>query len=342
LSQRIPPHERTFLYELSEERKRSLVHLPSTEKNEMPKSHTSSSAAGTRSIVAIPKDSPTLRAYLANMGQLERQLLNEAIIARGIELLGTESEPRNNPLTITAARALLPETLQREIRLRARNLAWQSLVPEETMARNPLPEAVRISDTIAHLQEELQDKASLAQHAQNDFVATKMRERANASPQLKSEAGSRQTRETRKQFQQEVIASLSAAEARQWKGLESFAWQRREDVYRAFALLDAQFQELELTRVEKLPQENLRHIPPMPPQGLSRNEMRVRQERNVDPSHQHRTLLTQFSSESSEPIWHFDSLQEVLRQKINNLPSGTANHTIDLPPKTQDQITVER
>lgn len=112
---------------------------------------------------------------MANMGSIERQLLNEALIERGIEFEKTASGQTGDRLTITEARALLPESQRREIRLRARNLAWQNLVPEETFDRNPLPEVVRISETIAHIQEHLQERASVAQAARNDFIAERVR-----------------------------------------------------------------------------------------------------------------------------------------------------------------------
>src|SRR5262249_57397512 len=101
----------------------------------------------------------SLREYLMRMGQIERRLLNQEVSRFKIS---ANVDGDRDSLTIAEARSLLPEQTAREIRLRARNLAWERLAPAEVFERDPLQEAMRISDTIAHIQEHLQERASIA------------------------------------------------------------------------------------------------------------------------------------------------------------------------------------
>jgi hypothetical protein len=211
---------------------------------------------------------------MANMGRIERQLLNEAV-NRLILRPGGEQ----NDLTITEARNLIPEKARDELRLRARNLAWQSLVPDAVFEREPMPEALRISETIAHIQEHLQDRASVAQAARDDFVAEKV---YLAEEQLKDgRAASGTTGVDRKQFVQTVT------DARRLAALERYATQTREDVYRGFEILDAQFRDLEQTRA---------HV--------------VKQVQEIEVSHLDEVVQT-------DQQWHFDSLREILNGEMN-------------------------
>ncbi len=148
LNQRIPPHERAYLFELCKERKKGLQRTPQNDRVEIVNPGEKDNAPfAERGFGIAPRESHSFREYMANMGRIERQLLNEAV-SRLIPLPDQE----RNDLTITEARNLLPEKTRNEIRLRARNLAWQSLVPEEVFEREPMPEVLRISETIAHIQ----------------------------------------------------------------------------------------------------------------------------------------------------------------------------------------------
>ncbi len=242
LHQQIPPHERTYLFELCEERKKNLQRESRTDRADVvgPVEKADGQSPG-RAFGAAPKESRSFREYMSHMGRIERQLLNEAV-----SRLATRPDHEQNNLTITEARNLAPEKMRDEIRLRARNLAWQNLTPEEVFAREPLPEALRISETIAHIQEHLQNRASIAQATRNDFIAEKVRlaeERANdeRAPLHTTEKG-------RKQFVQSAIDSLSPTDARRLAELERYAAQTREDVYRGFEAIDAQRRDLELAR----------------------------------------------------------------------------------------------
>lgn len=116
LNQRIPPHERTYLYELCEGRKRELARSPSARQPEMGRGDGFAKPPATRAFGAIPKENRTFREYMANMGAIERRLLNKALTERKVEFGKTASGRTGDGLTITEARALLPEPQQREIR----------------------------------------------------------------------------------------------------------------------------------------------------------------------------------------------------------------------------------
>ncbi|HMV46651.1 MAG TPA: hypothetical protein PKD31_02690, partial [Blastocatellia bacterium] len=216
LSQRLPPHERAFLYEHSEARKHSFTRSTTTERGFVEQEFNPSSQDPTaRAFGAAPKQSPTFRAYLASMGHIERALLNEALQARGVSIDRTAAQPDQRGFSITEARQLLPTALQKEIRLRARNEAWQNLIPTEVFERNPAPAALRVSETIAHIQEHLQERASLAQTARDAFVSEQAKLAGNNG-----------------------LPSNNAATARQLKELNQYAAATREEVYRAFENLD--------------------------------------------------------------------------------------------------------
>lgn len=306
LGQRIPPHERTYLYELSEERKRELIRLPSVRQSEIARDQNKiAEPASTRAFGAMPRENHAFREYMASMGRIERQLLNEALIERGIEFARLDSQQRENSLTITEARALLPESLQREIRLRARNQAWQSLVPEEAFDRNPLPEAARISDTIAHIQEHLQERASIAQTVRNDFIG----------------------------------------DGRRLAELDRYAAQMREDVYRAFELLDVQRRELELVRArnggQNQKEEVLDRVTQFRPEIVKTTESvrlpaPLRQQISISDAELQTEHVDLRSKEaistsvsmyvSSDQEWRFDSLREVLNVEMSKLQSEDSGH----------------
>lgn len=175
----------------------------------------------------MPKENQTFREYLANMGSVERQLLNQALIDRGIEL-GEEAGKSN--ATITEARALLPESLQREIRLRARNQAWQSLAPEEAFDRKPSPKAARISDAIAHIRENLQERASIARATRNDFMIEQVRLHES---RIREREGGDILPRIFLEDQERVAQRLAPAAAHRLAELDRYADETREDVYRA-------------------------------------------------------------------------------------------------------------
>lgn len=363
LSQRIAPHERTYIYELSEERKRDSLRLPSAERSEAVRDSNPAKLSVSRPFGVGPRENQTFREYMASMGRIERQLLNEALIDRGTGVERGDSELTGNRLTITEARALLPESRQREIRLRARNLAWQSLVPEEAFDRNPLPEAVRISDTVAYIQEHLQERASIALAARNDFIAERIRSRGIDLGEPKTDKASIQvTPEGREQFVRSVLDSLNSTDARRLAEIDHYAAQTREDVYRAFELLDVQRRDLELVRAHDHPRVHeadiSRHIlqsqserfaaaetelslampfdkwTPVVAAELQKEKAEIQ---SVESAPAVSTLRVQ-----SNQVWHFDSLNEVLKIEVGRPQSETHWRVVEPSPHADHEIVQER
>lgn len=229
--QSLPPHERTFLYELSEQRKLALSRALLAEREPITAVEKETFSTTGRSFGVVPRESASFREYLAAMGQLERQLLNEEVRREGRVTNRQLAE-----LTITEARTLLPEQTQKEIRLRASKLAWESLAPEEVFEHDPSPEALRISETIATLQEQLQERARTAQTVRDGFVLV---------PSPKTDL----------RFSP---ASRPIVESRKLTALESYAAQTREALYRGFELLDEQRATFALQRADERRAEAVR------------------------------------------------------------------------------------
>lgn len=336
LNLRLPPHERAYLVEVTETRKQLLAKAPGVEHDQTYRSPEALNAAAEgRAFGKAPKESESFRTYLASMGQIERRLLNEAVSKlRSPEQL-TQAEREDVTLTITEARQLLPPATQREIRLRARNQAWESLVPPEVLGRDPSPEALRTSDMIAHIQEQLQERASLAQQARNDFISERLRpveERLRAAREIPPHQPLHATAEERGQFTQTVLNQLPHGDAQRLAELERFAVQTREEVYRGFETLDAQRRALEWARLqsetreprdgdlhkaETVLTERLSDIADAklsttfsPPRALA-IEQQERNERKTDKA-ESVFAATPSIFVQTEKEWHYDSLRDVL------------------------------
>lgn len=175
LHESLAPHERNYLFERVQERKRVLARPNTPERNagEPPEARTQTSATG-RAFGQIPVASGAYRDYMATMGAIERQLLNEAVRRRETGSRAGRTDREGQLLSITEARVLLPPEERLELRNRARNLAWESVVPPEVFARNPSPAALRLSDAIAQVQEQLQERARIAHTARERFVQAQL------------------------------------------------------------------------------------------------------------------------------------------------------------------------
>ncbi len=318
---RIPPHERTYLFEITESRKQSLqkMHEPSRPRD--------LSSQPKRALGAMPRESQSLREYLTSMGWIERQLLNEAVGRLKLNIIAKEDR---DGLTIAEARSLLPAETAREIRARARNLAWEQIAPAESFERNPSREALRISDTIAHIQEDLQEKARLAQNARNEFVAGKVRDAEQGGMRLE-----RMKEGGREPFVESVIARLSPEEAKKLAALDRYSAETREAVYRGFEVIDAERRALELSRAQSEDRQPVRFAPLpsieiQPPNGAF-NFTRANQFEPQMPAHalasaERRGRADDFQRDrpetnfpqsyvDSDREWQFDSLRDLLKPK---------------------------
>ena len=227
----------------------------------------------------------------------------------------------------------MPTETAREIRSRARNLAWERIAPAESFDRNASQEAIRISDTIAHIQEDLQEKARLAQSARNEFVAEKAHdaEQGKASIELTS-------REDRETFVQSVIASLPPEEAKKLAALDRYAAETREAIYRGFEAVDAERHALELSRAQSEPRQDeslgtLRSLeiqsPNSPVYFTRPNQFEPRIPTHAQASAEQRDRAGDFQRDrpetnfpqgyvDSDREWHFDGLRDVLKSERVN------------------------
>jgi hypothetical protein len=174
LHESLAPHERNYLFDRMQERKQTLVRsaLPGQRMgaDDAARDANTVLAATNRAFGQLPGASGAYRDYMAAMGTVERQLLNEAVRRRGITAGDERLVGELRPLSITEARAMLPVQEQTELRRRARNLAWEFVAPPEVFARNPSPAALRLSDAIAYTQEHLQERARTAHAAREQFI----------------------------------------------------------------------------------------------------------------------------------------------------------------------------
>ncbi|MCI0389232.1 MAG: hypothetical protein MOB07_10790 [Acidobacteria bacterium] len=345
----IPPHERTYLFEITESRKRAFqkTHGLDQQKQE----HLSQPK---RAFGAMPRESQSLREYLMNMGRIERRLLNEEVGRLRLNVVAKEDR---NGLTITEARSLLPAETAREIRTRARNLAWEQIAPTESFERNPSPEAIRISDTIAHIQEDLQEKARLAQNARNEFVAGMVRdaERRKTNVDLAN-------REDREKFVQSVIANLPSEDASRLATLDRYAAETREAVYQGFEAIDIERRTLELSRTQSkdrpaegvdalrtieapLPNGQLYFLPPdqveprKPAHGLASAE---RRDRTDDFPRDRSVTNFQPGYVGDDREWHFDSLRDVRLIMRFNGDDTTDRYGMQLNDREDQDRTIDR
>jgi hypothetical protein len=135
LSQRIPPHERSYLFEISEARKAALSKAPHPDHVE------SATFAGRedgqpagRAFGNAPRESRAFQEFMPHMGGIERRLLNEAVSRMNPQKI---HEP--NKLSITEARNLLPGKMCDEIRLHARDQAGKAWFQQKCLIETPRP-----------------------------------------------------------------------------------------------------------------------------------------------------------------------------------------------------------
>ncbi|MGH9937808.1 MAG: hypothetical protein ACREAM_16295, partial [Blastocatellia bacterium] len=229
--ERLPPHERTFLVERIEEKKQSITHSQTPQRDPAGAPPHSIRPSAARPFASIPRESASYREYMASMGAIESRLLNEAVRQRQKDSGHIVITKEGNPLSITEARALLPQEEQVRIREQARNLAWEQLAPPEVFASQPEPAALRLSDGVAHLQEETQQRARLAHQALDEFVREKVGSNGRNDP---SSA--------------DTLSKLEPADVQKLRALQDYAAKTREELYRGFESLDGLRRELEKPR----------------------------------------------------------------------------------------------
>ncbi len=150
----------------------------------------------------------------------------------------------------------MPEQTTRAIRSRARDLAWERIAPKDVFESKPLPEAIRISDTISQIQENLQERARIAQNARDEFLVAKIRDaelRHGDREGVVNDFSFHEPKEERDRFAQAVIANLSSEDAQKLVALDLYVAQTREEVYRGFEAIDIQRRDLEMALDKSAP-----------------------------------------------------------------------------------------
>jgi hypothetical protein len=317
LYEQLPPHERTFLLERIDAKKEVYVR-PETPPRET-KDEANRTSATPRSPGNLPRDSQAYREYMASMGAIEHRLLNEAVQQRQAATRGILVSKEEYQLSITEARSLLPAEEQIRLRQQARNQAWEQLATPEVFTAEP--KAQELSDTIAHLQENSQQRARLAHQVLEEFVQEKIG--ASAS---------------KEKINQTVLTKLAPNETQRWQALQEYAVRTREELYRGFESLDVIRRDLEQTRnvketlVEQ--RENQGEAAPQPENAFIERakvpELSLSNDAVFPPERNATERPASAESErvswivESEQLWHFDRLpapQELPRREANNTPA---------------------
>ena len=101
----------------------------------------------------------------------------------------------------------------------------------EVFASQPEPAARRLGDTVAHLQEETQQRARLAHQALDEFVREKIGTNGRNEPPSAN-----------------PLSKLEPADAQKLRALQDYAANMREELYRGFESLDGLRREFEKPR----------------------------------------------------------------------------------------------
>ncbi|MBS1808791.1 MAG: hypothetical protein JST84_11410 [Acidobacteria bacterium] len=318
LYERLPPHERTYLLERIEAKKQSYVR-PETPPREATRDEEKRTASTPRLWGELPRGSQAYREYMASMGVIEHRLLNEAVQQRQAATRGILVSKEEYQLSITEARSLLPAETQTKLRQQARQQAWEQLVTPEVFTAEP--KAQQLSDTIAHLQENSQQRARLAHQVLEQFVQEKIG--ASASKEKINNA---------------VLTKLTPNDAQRWQALQDYAVRTREELYRGFESLDGIRREIEQTRTvkETLVEKRETELEPDRQQGFTTvvsaktPEIPLGNERDLTPERAATERPSPDTSErfswvvESDQLWHFDRLpapHELPRREVNNVPT---------------------
>jgi hypothetical protein len=123
---------------------------------------------------------------------------------------------------------------QTRIHNRACDLAWERLATEEVFLSRPSEQALRLSDTIAKLQQETQPRARLAAQALDEFGIENIPSYANG------------------RVPKGAIDRLDKSQRERYEYLKDYAGRSREELYRGFEAIDGLRQEIEKSRASEL------------------------------------------------------------------------------------------
>jgi hypothetical protein len=309
--ERLPPHERSFLIERTEEKKKTFLRsqtplrdLSNALSQRLPPQN------ATRPFASIPRESNSYREYMSSMGAIESRLLHEAVQRREKPPGPIVSDKEDHSLSITAARNLLPPEEQAKIREQARNLAWEQLKPQEIPAQEP--ETRRLNETVVHLRDEAQQRARLAHQTLNEFLRQKTESGGRNEPPVV-----------------DALNKLEPVDAQRLKALEDYAARMREEFYRGFESLDELRGEIEKFRGhDEITRNQQAELTPNPPPERDQilalnghsagkdlplsNDGHFEFERNLTGGEETERVSESLEQRSwfadSDQKWHFDNL----------------------------------
>jgi hypothetical protein len=123
---------------------------------------------------------------------------------------------------------------QIRIHNRACSLAWERLATEKDSSSRPSENALRLSDTIARLQEEAQPRARLAAQALDEYSKENIPSYANGY------------------VPKGALFGLNSSLRKRYEQLKDYADRTREELYRGFEAIDGLRQEIEKNRANEL------------------------------------------------------------------------------------------
>jgi relaxase MobL-like protein len=211
MHQRLLGHEKDEIYLLAEKAKQELPRKVRPARSDLK----SPARSAGRSIGAIPYGSKSYQEYIATMGEINRQLIDEALLRRGEGQTISRDE-------------------QAHIRERARNLAWGRLAPSEVFSSQPGGTLLRLSDTIAKLQEETQPRAALAARVLDEFSRRNI-------PSYRDG-----------RIPKDALGKLEPDVRDSYQQLRDYAQRTREELYLGFEAIDGLRAEIEKARAEEL------------------------------------------------------------------------------------------
>jgi hypothetical protein len=205
-------HERDYIYHLAEEMKKR---LPSKERPDRTAAKGAEESMR-RAFGEVPQESKSYKEYITALSEIKQRLLNEAV-----------SRLNNGAGVINSIEQI-------RIHNRACNLAWERLASEEVFSSRPSEPALRLSDTIAKLQEEAQPRARIAAQALDDFGKENIPSYANG------------------RVPRDGLDRLDPPLRERYEQLKDYAGSSREELYLGFEAIDGLRQEIEKSRADEL------------------------------------------------------------------------------------------
>ncbi len=218
MHQELLGHEKDRLYHRAEELKRQ---LPGKDRPVNARAH---EATNGRPFATVPLESKAYQEYQAALAEIKQQLLDQNLTRLGKNKDAISNDEFKNLLTREA---------HLEIHNRACNLAWERLATVEVFAAEPPEPALRLSETIAELQQDVQPRARLAVQVLDEFSKENIPGYNNG------------------RIPKDALDKLDPAIKERFAQLKDFADRSFEELYRGFESIDGLRKEIEKYRADE-------------------------------------------------------------------------------------------